>query len=196
MNFLQLRNVVCLLVAQVLFFSTQYVAAEGPLISLERSWGLVLVDQGQGYESAHDGMFLSQSDRLLTMESSGGIVVSEGGCVIKLVENSVLALDSIGGCEEKEAAFRPAGPYYAAAIGIVKPKTTSDVEPSPEKAAAENSTPIAPVVQKASAEPVVENKNSSGGISKRTIAIGAGVAALLAAVGGGGGGGSSSTPQH
>ena len=198
MRSLLLHRVICILTMPVLFFSAEYAGAEGPSISLEQLWGLVLVDHGQGYVNAHNGMVLAEGDRLLTMEFSGGVVVHKGECVIRLIENSVLALDSGDVCERKEAAFRRAGPYYAAAIGIVKPKTATDVESPTEKKDVED-IPEKQVVREESPKPEVAKESSraeGAGISKRAIAIGVGVAAALAAMGGGGGGGNSSTPQH
>jgi len=191
MRSLPLYKIARALLAPVLIFSTGYAAAKEPSGFLEQSWGLVLVDQGQGYVNAHNGMDLADGDRLLTMESSGGVVVYEGGCAIQLVENSVLALNNER-CERDEVAFKSVGPYFAAAIGIVTPKTATDANSSPEKAVAKDASEPA---QELSTKPMAA-ENSGLGISKQTIAIGAGVAALLAAVAGGGGGGSSSTPQH
>lgn len=91
---------------------------------------------------------------------------------------------------------------WAAAIGVIKPKTDETVVKPPQTSVPATTAPAEPVKKAPDKSVRVtpdKNKQAAAakGMSSKAILIGAGVAAALAAIGGGGGGGgSSSTPQH
>ena len=97
---------------------------------------------------------------------------------------------------ETAYAGTPGAVQLAAAIGIVKPKPKEKPEAdTPEEPPAQQTPP--PIVEESVAvEQSQTSQTASKGVSKLTIGIGVGLAALLAVVAGGGGGGSSTPPSH
>lgn len=60
--------------------------------------GKILVNKGKGFISAKSGMALQPGDRIVALDGSRAAVVYPDGCVTKLDENSLLALDKSATC--------------------------------------------------------------------------------------------------
>ena len=81
--------------------------------------GKILVNKGKGFISAKSGMALQPGDRIVALDGSRAAVVYPDGCVTKLGENSLLALDKSATCST--AAVKTGGAQqplrYAQAMG-------------------------------------------------------------------------------
>ena len=95
--------------------------------SLARIEGSVLINQGEQYISAREGMGLKTGDRLMVM-SGGSVVISyDDGCKYTLGENRVLTIGKSTACSG-EAGTQHVGPSYAA-IGSPAPAAASLIVP-------------------------------------------------------------------
>jgi len=180
--------------------STTGVWAQDNVATLEHLQGMIMIDRGDGYAIANTGDVIHPGDRVLVMEGSAGRVV-DGDCVLHLGDNSLHTVGNQYPCRESGHSVKYIGPLYAAAIGIVKPKTrTEEIEKPPEPSTPDATTTSDTTGEGKVVEQAPDNKTKQGatakGLSPRAIAIGAGIAAALAAIGGGGGGGNASTPDH
>lgn len=81
--------------------------------------GKILVNKGKGFISAKSGMALQPGDRVIALDGANAAVVYPDGCVTKLDENSLLALDKSATCST--AAVKTGGAQqplrYAQAMG-------------------------------------------------------------------------------
>jgi len=81
--------------------------------------GKILVNKGKGFISAKSGMALQPGDRVVALDGARAAVVYPDGCVTKLGENSLLALDKSATCST--AAVKTGGAQqplrYAQAMG-------------------------------------------------------------------------------
>lgn len=84
----------------VAFAAATASAAEDKIVlaALGDVTGKVLVNKGQGFVSARQGMEVRSGDRVLALGDSAAKVVYKTGCVTDLKENQVLAIGS-SGCE-------------------------------------------------------------------------------------------------
>jgi len=186
----------CLLAILLGLISTTEVRAQAVVATLEQLHGMIMIDRGDGYAAANAGDAVYVGDRILVMEESAGSVIN-GSCALRLRNNSLYIVGQQDACQAENISKRQAGPLYAAAIGIVKPKTeTEEIEKPPQSSQPETTAPDQTVRQTPAAE--TTSAATAKGISPKAIAIGAGIAAALAALGGGGGGGggNTSTPDH
>lgn len=186
----------CSLALYTSLFSVTDVSAGAMAATLKESQGVIMINRGDGFAIANSGDALYIGDRIMVMEESSASVANER-CVIRLESNSVYIIEQQDPCLSDRHSARYTGTLYAAAIGVIKPKTrTEEIEKPPT-----SSTSDTTVSDKDAKQPS-EEKTTSGtaakGLSPRAIAIGAGIAAALAALGGGGGGGggNASTPDH
>ncbi|MGR6034289.1 MAG: hypothetical protein ACU4EQ_05325 [Candidatus Nitrosoglobus sp.] len=76
------------------------VQAGTPIATLSQIEGVVLVNQGKQFARAHNGMPLTEGDRILTMkESQVALRSEEYGCSSILQENSLLTIPKNLNCE-------------------------------------------------------------------------------------------------
>lgn len=186
----------CLAVILAVLISPMGVWAQADVATLGHLHGVVMINHGDGYAIAKDGDVIHTGDHILVMEESA-VRVASGHCILHLSENSLRIIGPQGVCETEHLADRHVGPLYAAAIGVIKPKTEpepEEIEKPPEAPPPGTATPDK--VVKKTPDEKTKSAATAGGISSRAIMIGAGVAAALAALGGGGGGGNASTPDH
>jgi len=191
-------NTSCLLAfsAGLLSFAVGYAAT--PVATLEKTLGMVMVDHGDGFAIATSGDVVGEGDRIMVMEDSSGDLVS-GHCIAHLKSHSRNIIGSRGACRDNllsaEYPGKFTGTLYAAAIGVVKPKTkTEDIEKPPVDTSTETAEPDQ--VAKQTTDDETKPDATQPKVSPRAIMIGVGVAAALALIGGGGGGGNAATPDH
>ncbi len=107
------RNCFCMIVGLGISLSAQ---AEMPLVTLSQVEGVVLVNQGKQFTRAHDGMSLSEGDRILTMKESQVALRSEvHGCSSWLRENDLLTITESLNCAT--LTRQKAEPQRYAAVG-------------------------------------------------------------------------------
>jgi len=106
-----------LLLAAGLFCCVGSVVASEPLAAaLDRIEGSALVNQGEQYVSAREGMSVKTGDRLMVM-SGGSVVISySDGCRYTLGENRILTIGTSSACSGEQNNQR-VGPSYAAIGG-------------------------------------------------------------------------------
>jgi hypothetical protein len=192
----------CVLASVAIAFGTM-ARAETLAGTLKEMQGKVLVNAGNGYESAQPGMLLKLGDRVLTLQGGSTVIAQVDGCVTRLAENTAFTLQQPSMCNGGVNTLRQIGPYYAQAIGAPQPgETETDVPPEVPARAPEGAEPKAEpdaateeptAVAEEEPTPDTDKKPKK----KKRVGLWAGViAAVLAAGGGGGGGSSSSTPTH
>ena len=189
----------CLLAlsAGLLSFAAGYAAA--PVATLRDIQGMVMVDHGNGFAMAISGDGVGVGDSILVMENSSG-VLANGQCIAHLGGQTRYFVGSRGACRDDLASNAYPGKFtgtlYAAAIGVVKPKTkTEDIEKPPVDTSTETAEPDQGATQTTEEQTGTEKK-AHPKVSSQAIMIGAGVAAALALIGGGGGGGNAATTNH
>lgn len=185
------------------------VHAATPVAVLDHVQGTVMIDRGDGFAIARDGDVVYQGDRVLVMQASTGKLINDR-CSLQLDSNSLHTLRDQEPCQDDGHVVRPLGPLYAAAIGVIKPKSEPE-EPEPEEIekpptasqpdTTQSTTSEQPGETAAMPPPSGGETETASASAKRpssnAILIGVGVAAALAAIGGGGGGsGNASTPDH
>lgn len=186
----------CSLALCTSLFSVTDVSAGVMVATLKELQGVIMINRGDGFAIANSGDALNAGDRIMVMEESSASVANER-CVILLEGNSVYIIEQQDPCLSDRHSSRYTGTLYAAAIGIIKPKTkTEEIEKPPVSSTSD--TAVSDKVVKQTPEEKTKSEATAKGLSPRAIAIGAGVAAALAALGGGGGGGggNASTPDH
>jgi len=92
-------------------------ALEAPAAILKRIEGSVLVNKGETYRSAVEGMDLHVGDRIMIMENANAVLVYEDGCVAEFKQNQILIVRSRSTCDGGMAYTRTKGPLYAAPLG-------------------------------------------------------------------------------
>lgn len=96
-------------------FSAQ---AEIPIVTLSQIEGVVLVNQGNQFVRAYNGMSLSEGDRILTMKESQVALRSEVyGCSSSMQGNALLTVTEDLSCET--LTRQEAEPLRYAAVGDV-----------------------------------------------------------------------------
>lgn len=103
-------------------------AAQQPFATLGHIDGTVMVNQGERYVTATEGMALSPGDRVMVMAASKADVVFSGDhCSLPLGANVVTSIPAQSTCAGGVADVRKYGPSYAQALGDTPPP------PPPEK---------------------------------------------------------------
>ncbi len=105
-----------LLAVGALFASIGSVAAGESFAALDRIDGSVLVNQGEQYVSAREGMGLKTGDRLMVMSGASVVISYADGCRYNVGENRVLTIGEASICGS-EANNQHVGPSYAAIGG-------------------------------------------------------------------------------
>ncbi len=83
--------------------------------SLVQINGTALVDQGEQYTTAKEGMSLRTGDRVMVMEGGSAILKFADGCSYPVGDNRILTVGAADSCTSGALAQDSVGPYYAAA---------------------------------------------------------------------------------
>ncbi len=92
-------------------------AVEAPAAILKRIEGSVLVNKGETYRSALEGMDLHVGDRIMLMEKAHAVLVYEDGCVAEFKQNQIITVRERSTCDGGMAFTRSKGPLYAEPLG-------------------------------------------------------------------------------
>ena len=195
---ISILNTSCLIVLGAGLLSYTIGFAATPVATLAKTQGMVMIDRGDGFAIAASGDGVVEGDQILVMENSSGELVS-GDCKVNLSSNARYHVGSQGayqtGCHSDAFSGVSTGTLYAAAIGVVKPRTKADdIEKPPADTGTETTDSTEPD-QVANQTPDSQSAPDEAHpkISSQAIIIGAGVAAALALIAGGG---NSSTTSH
>jgi hypothetical protein len=84
---------------------------------LKRIDGSVLVNKGQNYRTAMEGMPLQVGDRVMIMDGSTAIITYWDGCVAEFKQNQIITIEEVSTCEGGSAASISKSPMYAEPMG-------------------------------------------------------------------------------
>lgn len=92
-------------------------AAAGETVQLRQMEGSVLVNQGELFRSATEGMSLQVGDRVMVMEGGAMVLVYPDGCRSDFKDNQIITIESVSPCEGGTAQYQAMGPLYAEPMG-------------------------------------------------------------------------------
>jgi len=97
-------------------FSTLATAAS-PAAELRKIEGSVLVNKGESYRTALEGMPLQVGNRLMVMDGSSMVLVYEDGCIADFAANQIVTVEAVSTCEGGSSTFVKRSPLYADPMG-------------------------------------------------------------------------------
>jgi hypothetical protein len=92
--------------------STPSNAAE-PIATFSRIDGFAVVSQGAQYIKAHEGMPLSEGDRLMMLEGGTATIVFKDGCQYQIADDELLSIGATSTCASKGAGSLKIDPTTA-----------------------------------------------------------------------------------
>ncbi len=104
-------------IATGLFGTSVVIAAETSAAQLKQIEGSVLVNKGESYRTAVEGMPLQIGDRVMIMDASSTTLVYSDGCVAEFKENQIITVEALSTCEGGAAASVSKSPLYANPMG-------------------------------------------------------------------------------
>jgi hypothetical protein len=85
------------------------------VVELRQIRGTVLVNQGNSYVTAQEGMRLNLGDQVMVMEGSHAVVsYGSDGCAYNAGQNTILRVRSQSACAVEQGSIRSYGPNYSA----------------------------------------------------------------------------------
>lgn len=87
--------------------------AREPVAQLKRIQGSVLVNTGDSYQSASEGMALYLGDRVMSLDKSSMVLVYSDGCVAEFEENQIISVADVSTCESGAAYVERKWPQEA-----------------------------------------------------------------------------------
>ena len=107
---LKLKRIGAFLAASTILVSSGVLASENMNV-LANIEGTVLVNQGESYVTAQEGMQLNPGDQLMVMDGGLASIEFADGCLYKVNGNEILRIDTQSACAVN--ASKAVGPYYA-----------------------------------------------------------------------------------
>ena len=86
-------------------------------VQLKQIQGSVMVNQGEVYRTATEGMALKVGDRVMVMEGGSMVVIYPDGCVADFKDNQIITIEPVSTCEGGTAQYQAKGPLYADPMG-------------------------------------------------------------------------------
>jgi hypothetical protein len=99
------------------FLALTPASADRAAARLKQIQGTVMVNQGESYRAAPEGLGLKVGDRLMVMEGSSMVLVYADGCVAEFKENQIVAIEAVSTCEGGTATVQSTSPLYVDAMG-------------------------------------------------------------------------------
>ena len=90
-------------------------SAAEPAATLSRIDGVAVVSQGAEYNKGHEGMKLSEGDRLLVLDGGKAVISFADGCQYTLADTEVLTLGASSTCASNAAGVYKIDPYSTVA---------------------------------------------------------------------------------
>jgi len=104
------------LLAAVVTAGFSVASAAEPLGAVARIQGSALINQGESYIPAREGMAIKEGDRMIATEGSSAIIKFNDGCHFTLQDNQVLTIGAKSACAAADTvASYPVNPQAAAA---------------------------------------------------------------------------------
>ena len=89
----------------------------GPVATLEKLEGTVMVNRGTGYTTQKASVPLSEGDSVITLKDSAAEIVFRDGCRAQLKANNMMSISLNPGCKAPIVAVNPPAPFTAGAAG-------------------------------------------------------------------------------
>jgi hypothetical protein len=89
----------------------------GPVATLEKLEGTVMVDRGTGYTTQKGVVQLNEGDSVITLKDSAAEIVFRDGCRAQLKANNMMSISLNPGCKAPIVAVNPPAAVGAGAAG-------------------------------------------------------------------------------
>lgn len=110
-------------------------ADQAPVAKLVRLDGTAVISQGARYVPAHEGMSLTEGDRLMVLEGGSAILAFTDGCQYELGQMNMLAVQGISTCAAAGTGVYKVDPKSAVADGTPPKPQLAAMAPKPQSAA-------------------------------------------------------------
>jgi hypothetical protein len=87
----------------------------GPVATLEKLEGTVMVNKGTGYTTQNASVPLNEGDSVITLKDSAAEIVFKDGCRAQLKANNMMSISLNPGCKAPIVAVNPPAAVGAAA---------------------------------------------------------------------------------
>jgi hypothetical protein len=115
-----MRSIVTTLSTLILLGASGMASAQdkaGPVATLEKLEGTVMVDRGTGYTTQKGVVQLNEGDSVITLKDSAAEIVFSDGCRAQLKANNMMSISLNPGCKAPIVAVNPPAPFTAGAAG-------------------------------------------------------------------------------
>jgi hypothetical protein len=99
----------------------------GPVATLEKLEGTVMVNKGTGYTTQKGSVPLNEGDSVITLKDSAAEIVFSDGCRAQLKANNMMAISLNPGCKAPIVAVNPPAAVGAGAAGAGAPSWAGPV---------------------------------------------------------------------
>jgi hypothetical protein len=116
-----MRSIVTTLSALVLLGASGMASAQdkaGPVATLEKLEGTVMVNKGTGYTTQKGSVPLNEGDSVITLRDSAAEIVFRDGCRAQLKANNMMSISLNPGCKAPIVAVNPPAAVGAAPTGV------------------------------------------------------------------------------
>jgi hypothetical protein len=115
-----MRSIVTTLSTLVILGASGMATAQdkaGPVATLEKLEGTVMVNKGTGYTTQKGSVPLNEGDSVITLKDSTAEIVFKDGCRAQLKANNMMSISLNPGCKAPIVAVNPPAPFTAGAAG-------------------------------------------------------------------------------
>jgi hypothetical protein len=115
-----MRSIITTLSTLVILGASGMAAAQdkaGPVATLEKLGGTVMVNKGTGYVTQKGAVQLNEGDSVITLKDSAAEIVFSDGCRAQLKANNMMSIALNPGCKAPIVAVNPPAPFSAGAAG-------------------------------------------------------------------------------
>lgn len=115
-----MRSIVTTLSTLVILGASGMASAQdkaGPVATLEKLEGTVMVNKGTGYTTQKGSVALNEGDSVITLKDSTAEIVFKDGCRAQLKANNMMSISLNPGCKAPIVAVNPPAPFSGGAAG-------------------------------------------------------------------------------
>ena len=88
-------------------------------MQIKDTYGLVLVNTGDAFQSAKKGQLLKAGDQVYVLDKAVVVLSEAQGCHVKIRHNALITLNDNGLCQFQQKQVKLMGTRFASAIGLV-----------------------------------------------------------------------------
>jgi len=126
---MSMKKPVNLLFFTFLVFVSSHAFAAAPSAVVNHIKGVIMINTGENYIPARNGVRLKDGDQLMVLEGATATVIQRNGCKTHLVENTFVEIKDLSQCFTQAITIKSQGPVFAAALGAME----MDVEQTDQK---------------------------------------------------------------